>query len=493
MPTSAPETANATAERRDSQKPGLPAWLRHGLRTTLHIALDAAAVAAAYRLAYLWRFKSSRWVDAFPIPYPIPGGMPGWELYAKMLYAVVPLWLFIFWYSSRLYGSPWLSGANRFLKVVKGCGLATVATLAATLVYSRLEYSRMMLSMVLPISVLTVSASQALVLWLDSLLSRLEHARATLLIGGGLVAKEVKARILSRHPGADIQELKSLPSTEELRNLLSGRPFREVILFESPLSHDGVLEAAELCDSRGVDFKMLPDILELRLGEVQMDDSLGLPAYRIQHGSLTAANFAAKRAFDLCFCLLVFLVAGLPWLLTSLLIRLDSPGPALFKQKRYGYKGRVFLAYKFRTMAADAERRLSEVRGQDAEGEAFFKAKDDPRVTRMGRWLRRFSLDEFPQFINVLKGEMSVVGPRPLAVATGELERLDAEFGRTARKRTNVLPGITGLWQVSGRSDVSSKHRFGLDMFYIEHWSLGLDLEIILKTVPAMISAKGAY
>ena len=125
--------------------------------------------------------------------------------------------------------------------------------------------------------------------------------------------------------------------------------------------------------------------------------------------------------------------------------------------------------------------------------EGLFKLVDDPRVTRVGRLLRRTSLDEFPQFLNVLLGDMSVVGPRPLALTTGEIEALERDFGETAKKRANLLPGITGLWQVSGRSDVSSEQRFALDLFYIEHWSLGLDLEIIMKTPYVMLFGKGAY
>ena len=489
MAVSAPEAARPAAPRLRSRRTSLPLWLRDALRTALHLTLDGAAVAASYRLAYLWRFHSARWTAAFPIT----GVVPEWELYGKLLYAVVPLWLMILWYSSRLYDTPWMSGADRFLKIAKGCFLATVAVLAATYVYSRLEYSRMMLVLVLPTSVALVSASQALVLWVDSRLSRLEDARTVLLVGGGAVAREVKERIRSRHPGAEVRELPELPQAAELESLLADGSLNELILFRSSLPHGRILEAAELCDAHGTAFKMLPDILELRLGEVQMDHSLGLPAYRIQHGSMTAVNFAAKRAFDLGFCLLVFAAAGLPWLLTALLIKLDSKGPALYRQKRYGYKSRVFDAYKFRTMVSDAESRVAAVQALDPQPGAFFKVKDDPRITRVGRWLRRFSLDEFPQFINVLRGEMSVVGPRPLAVASGELEKLAAEFGQTALKRMNILPGITGLWQVSGRSDVSSAQRFALDMFYIEHWSLGLDLEIILKTIPAMILAKGAY
>jgi exopolysaccharide biosynthesis polyprenyl glycosylphosphotransferase len=489
MAISAPQVPRAGAGRPAPARARLPLWLREGLRTALHLACDAAAVAAAYRLAYLWRFHSERWVAAFPIPGPVPD----WTLYAKLLYAVVPLWLMILWYAARLYEAPWLSLADRLIRIAKGCLLAAAAVMVATYVYSRLEYSRMMLVLALPVSVVLVSASQALVLWLDSRLARLGAAPAFLLIGGGAVAREVKGRLLRRHPGADVRELPGLPPAAGLARLLEQGACAELILFESALPHGRILEAAELCDARGTAFKMLPDILELRLGEVQLDGSLGLPAYRIQHGSLTAANFAAKRAFDLGFCLLVFLAAGLPWLLAALLVKLDSPGPALYRQERYGYKGRMFRMYKFRTMTADAESKFDAVRDLNSHQGAFFKAKDDPRVTRVGRWLRRLSLDELPQFINVLKGEMSVVGPRPLPPSSGELEKLTADFGPTARKRMNMLPGITGLWQVSGRSDVSSGQRFALDMFYIEHWSLGLDLEIILKTIPAMLTAKGAY
>ncbi len=175
------------------------------------------------------------------------------------------------------------------------------------------------------------------------------------------------------------------------------------------------------------------------------------------------------------------------------LIKLDSDGPILFAQERYGFRGKTFRAFKFRTMVADAEKRVAEVKASSGAQGAFFKAKNDPRVTRVGRFLRKFSLDEFPQFLNVLRGEMSVVGPRPLALTTGEIEALEKDFGETAKKRANLLPGITGLWQVSGRSDVSSEQRFSLDLFYVEHWSLGLDLEIILKTPFVMAFGKGAY
>jgi exopolysaccharide biosynthesis polyprenyl glycosylphosphotransferase len=468
----------------------LPPWLRHTLRTVLHFAADALAVAAAYRLAYLWRFDLGWWVARFPIP---GGSAPPWSLYQRILPAVVPLWLLIFWYSSKLYSSPWMTWADRFLQILKGCILGTGATLVATYIYGRLAYSRMMLLVALPIAAFLVTVGQTIVLWLDEWMSRHEAARPVLLVGTGGVADEITDRIRSRHPGAFIKKLPELPAAGELERILRDRPFYELILLRSSLPHTRILEAAEACETAGTRFKMVPDLLELRLGEVQMDHSLGLPAYRIEHTAMTPLNFLAKRTFDLIFSSLLLLVVSLPLAVICLLIKLDSEGAVLYQQKRYGYRGRIFEAYKFRTMIAGAEAKITDVKDLNTQKGAFFKAKEDPRITRVGKWLRRFSLDEFPQFLNVLLGEMSVVGPRPLAITTGELENIQRDFGATAKKRMNILPGITGLWQVSGRSDVSSEQRFALDLFYVEHWSLGLDLEIILKTVPAMFFGKGAY
>lgn len=481
--------AGLRAARETDALVGLRPWQRHAIRSVLHFAGDACAVAGAYRLAYLARFRWAPLTAAIP---PI-GSVPPWSLYSHLLYAIVPLWLMIFWYSSRLYNNAWLGGMDRVLAVLKGCVLAAGATLVATYIYSRLEYSRLMLLLAMPLGAVLVGASQALVLWIDAFMSRIEAALPVLLVGTGAVAEMIKERIQDRHPGADVVELAELPSSAGLEKRLAERPYFELILLRTSQAHARILEAAEACDAAGVAFKMIPDLLELRLGEVQMDNGLGLPAYRIQHTSLTRLNFLAKRTFDLAFSLALLAVTGIPLLLIALLIKLDSPGPVLYTQKRYGFKGRIFEAFKFRTMVADAEKKIESVKGLNDQKGAFFKSKADPRVTRVGKWLRRFSLDEFPQFLNVVRGEMSVVGPRPLALTTGEAEALERDFGATAKKRTNILPGITGLWQVSGRSDVSSEQRFALDLFYIERWSLGLDLEIILKTVPAMLFGKGAY
>lgn len=450
--------------------------------------LDAFAVAGAYRLAFWARFEWS-WLVA---RIPLSGSPVTWDKYQALLYAAVPIWLLLL-RSNRVYSASYMGSADRFLQIAKSAALGTLTTLAAAFLYERLAYSRVMLAVVFPIGLTLLCVSQTMALWLDEWLAGLEAARPVLLIGGGSVAAVLKERILARHPGAEVREAASLSDQAGFERLLEDTNWYEVIVLRTRESHERILEAAEACDARGIRFMMVPDLLEIRMGEVQMDHHLGLPAYRIKHTSLTRANFVAKRVFDIVFSAILLLASSPMWVLICALIKLDSPGPILFTQKRYGYRRRVFEAFKFRTMVVDAEKKIDSIKDLNDTKGAFFKSKNDPRVTRVGKWLRRFSLDEFPQFLNALIGDMSVVGPRPLALTTGEVEALERDFGATAKKRMNILPGITGLWQVSGRSDVSSEQRFGLDLFYIEHWSLGLDLEIIIKTPAVMIFGKGAY
>lgn len=479
----------AKTPRRKRKKGGLPRWIRHTLRFALHLITDAGAISLAYWVAYRMRFHSQWWTDRFPIT----GVDPGWTHHVEVLYVIVSLWLFLLYYSARLYTTTWPNPFDRFLQILKAASLGTIAALAATYIYGRLEYSRLMLLLASPIAVITVSAAHSIVAWIDSWLASLESTSPILLIGGTRVSELVRVNILERHPNVPIYEQTRTPSSDELTRIAQEEGVHEVVLTHSRLSHDKLLELAEVCESLEINFRMIPDLLELRLGEIQMDSSLGLPAYRLQHTQLARANFIAKRAFDIIFSLLVLTALGPLLLLIAILIRIDSDGPALYRQDRLGLRGETFYAFKFRTMVKNAEAALKNVKGLNDQKGGFFKSKNDPRITSVGRWLRRYSFDEFPQFFNVLLGDMSVVGPRPLACQTGEIEQLIREFGPTAKKRMNILPGITGLWQVSGRSDISSEQRFALDMFYIEHWSLGLDLEIILKTVPAMISGKGAY
>jgi len=213
---------------------------------------------------------------------------------------------------------------------------------------------------------------------------------------------------------------------------------------------------------------------------------------RIEGGTAPAARSTVKRFIDVVGATAGLLLLFPLMVLIALLVRLSSPGPAFFRQLRQGHGGRPFWFLKFRTMSVDAEHRLQELEPlNEAAGGVLFKMRCDPRVTPLGRFLRRTSLDELPQLINVLQGQMSLVGPRPLQMRDSSLlEQLEPE---AYARRLSVLPGLTGAWQVGGRSETDSRGMLQLDLDYIERWSLVRDLWILCRTVGAVVRGRGAY
>lgn len=201
----------------------------------------------------------------------------------------------------------------------------------------------------------------------------------------------------------------------------------------------------------------------------------------------TGISYLCKRWMDLVGSLILLLVLAIPMLMLAIVIKLDSPGPVIFRQIRVGKNGRVFTFFKFRSMYTDADARLEDLKHLNETQGATFKMKNDPRITRVGRFIRRSSLDELPQLFNVLAGQMSLVGPRP------GLVREAAHYRPDQYRRLAVSPGLTGLWQVSGRSSLSFEEMVKLDLYYVEHWSLWFDLKILFRTIGAVIRAEGAY
>lgn len=253
----------------------------------------------------------------------------------------------------------------------------------------------------------------------------------------------------------------------------------------------GILRQFKAQDSlvlRGQPDEKTIQMYRLHAGQSYLGLRAALRLFLLLTWSLRARlNGSLKRALDLCIS-----VSGLPFilpimLLTAVAIKLDSPGPVLFKQKRVGKFGKTFMCLKFRSMYIDAEARKQELMDQNEADEVVFKMKQDPRVTRVGRVIRKLSIDELPQIFNVLKGDMSLVGPRPPVPI--ELENYQYDHFR----RLEAIPGLTGLQQVSGRSELAFKRWVELDVQYIEEQSLGKDIEILLKTVPTVISGRGAY
>jgi exopolysaccharide biosynthesis polyprenyl glycosylphosphotransferase len=241
--------------------------------------------------------------------------------------------------------------------------------------------------------------------------------------------------------------------------------------------------AWDLEDS-GVDLVISPVLMELAGPRMHIRPIADLPFLHVEHPEFTGIRRVIKTCFDYVVAAALLSVLGPLLVVVALLIKLTSPGPVFFRQVRLGIRGEEFRVWKFRTMRADAEALKAQLANES--GGLLFKVKADPRVTAVGRWLRRFSLDELPQLFNVLGGSMSLVGPRPLP------EKL-ADFDDAERRRLLVKPGITGLWQVSGRSDLSWEDSVRLDLYYVENWSPALDLIIMLKTVGVLVRPRGAY
>jgi exopolysaccharide biosynthesis polyprenyl glycosylphosphotransferase len=239
-------------------------------------------------------------------------------------------------------------------------------------------------------------------------------------------------------------------------------------------------------EGSGVDLVVAPSVVDVAGPRVSVRPVAGLPLLHVDEPELTGGKRVAKNVLDRVLAALALLLLS-PILVTlAVAIRLNTPGPALFRQTRIGRDGREFQVVKFRTMYVDAEARLAELRRHNETDGLLFKITDDPRITRIGRFLRRTSIDELPQLINVVVGDMSLVGPRPLPVK-------DSDFTGDVRRRLLVRPGITGLWQVNGRSQLSWEDAVRLDLYYVENWSIALDLTILGRTVGAVLRGTGAY
>ncbi len=304
-------------------------------------------------------------------------------------------------------------------------------------------------------------------------------------------------RVMERNPGAysPVGEVGFVEKSSgsgvdigSLRETLDDTGADVIVLADAErLPDEEFLAVIESSRLRGVRLRVVPGAVSLIGGQPKLHENVGLPLLEVRYPRLDNTQRALKRTMDITvslggLILLSPLFAGL-----SLAIRSTSPGPALLRQKRAGADEKVFICYKVRSMREDAGEGQAELEGKNEAGGAVFKIKGDPRVTPLGRFLRRWSLDELPQLANVLKGEMSLVGPRPLPMR--DFERL----GEAHKKRLAAAPGMTGHWQVRGRSDLPFEEMIRLDLHYIENWSLSFDIKIIAKTIGAVVRGEGAY
>ena len=463
---------------------------------------DVVALLIATQLASFIRFGKLLHIGASP-------ALPVWFNVIDLSFVMVGIWLVILW-SEGLYDlSRVFWGTGEYTRVVRALTMGVIGVIFIEYVLRAIAISRGWTALAWGLGILFVIGGRALVrTWMASERRRGRLLRPTLIVGfnteasgiinalrknteSGLVpvgclASSQADRLALNHCAADVP---CLGTAGEIRTVLRDNFIDTVLIATTAFEHDVLARIINDLRDLDVDIQLSSGLFDVTTSRVQIREASGIPLITIRSVSFAPWKRLVKRTFDLVVGGLIILVGTPVWAALAVAIKLTSPGPVLYRQLRMGRDGKPFGMFKFRSMSADADARLTELHAAGANEATgpLFKMRDDPRVTPVGRWMRKFSIDEFPQLLNVMHGEMSLVGPRP--PLPGETQSYTDHHWR----RMEVLPGMTGLWQVSGRSRLTFDEMIRLDLFYIENWSVGFDLGLMLRTVPAVLFARGAY
>jgi len=449
--------------------------------TSSLVAMDVLLIITSLYLAYYTRFFS--FITGF---FSVTKGIPDWKFYSQTLYLIIPLWIFLF-YKFDFYKKYFLPLMDELIRITQAVSLGIFFLVMVTFFYGGFSYSRLTFLLLWLLTIILLLVFRESFKFAFRYLFQSSSVRENILV----VGKENKMlkSILKRHPHISVSYFpyEDKADIERIKEIVTQNDIRQITLTHMKWSENKLLSFYDWCENKNIDLKFVPDIVQLCRGEVVIDSSLGIPIFHIKPISLTGINFYLKRITDLILSIILLSFLWPVFLLLGILIKIDSPGSFFYFHKRMGYQGKTFDFFKFRTMVTQADVLLEKFKAQSERKGPVFKMANDPRVTRIGRFLRRYSIDEIPQLINVLRGDMSMVGPRPQVLWEA------AAYNDWSKRRLRVLPGITGLWQVSGRASLSYEEMIELDIYYIENWSLGLDLKILMQTVPAVFSKKGAY
>ncbi len=469
------------------------------------LALDAIMAFLGFAIAYWMRYVLQ-----------VGGVVPedNYQPFSSFLWIGLTLVaiLLVLFETRSLYDLPRGLSPLEVLTRVSGSATLAIAALIVVLYARQVYYTRLLYAYAWATMIVSVTVGRALLRWLLHWLWRQGiGAERVLVVGAGPLGEQVMRALrqqpqlgyflvgyLAEEPPPEVapapgaagegpEPPRYLGRPADLPLLLEPCHIDEVIIALPSDAHQTSLEVVNQCQSSGVSFRIAPDLYEMSFDRVDIAQLGEMPLIGLKDVAIRGWNLVIKRALDIVLSVAALVLGAPLHLLIALAIKLDSRGPIFFTQKRIGRKGRPFTVFKFRTMHERAEVEKDRLTALNEASGPLFKIRDDPRVTRVGRLLRRASLDELPQIINILLGEMSWVGPRP-----GTPDEV-ARYLPWQRKRLEVLPGLTGLWQASGRSDLSFEQMIRLDIYYIENWSLWLDLVILLRTIPAVILGKGAY
>jgi exopolysaccharide biosynthesis polyprenyl glycosylphosphotransferase len=460
---------------------------------------DAVLVFLAFALAYLLRYE-------FALFRPVldPGSR---DFFAYMPYAAFyAFMLFLSFQANGLYKNiRGRSFMEELMTIIGSVGNAAVILLAIYFALQPLVTSRLMLAYVAGFSIILLALARII-----------RHAvlayyrtkgigvQRVLIIGMGDVGKAVLRTLLSRRElgykvvgyldddpergEVDLGRVVGLGKLENLENVLKAHGIDLLIITLPWRYYDQIAQLTTLAQKHEIDVRLVPDIFQLNLRQVQFENLDGIPLLGIQrYQQLHGASRLLKRALDVGLVLLSAPVWGLLFFLVGIAIKLEDGGSVFYKTTRVGENGREFQMWKFRSMIPDADKIRTQVMAAANQDLRRPKIVDDPRITKVGRFIRRTSIDELPNLINILRGEMSLVGPRP--PIPEELTLYEPWHLR----RLQTIPGLTGLWQVSGRSEIPFDEMVLMDIYYIENWSLRFDLQILLMTIPKVLMRSGAY
>jgi len=447
------------------------------------------AFVAAYALRVLLNDPLGR--DAGPL----------WH-YLWLIGLIMPVWLVLL-AGLGGYGLGWTTRSRTWL-VARVSGIGLLLLTAVLFFAQESDVNRSLLLLFTGVSAVGLGVERTLVLtWLRRRRGE-RWSHVAVVVGTDERAERLIAS-LRRYPEAGwlvrgcltvdpteaVRSVAGVPvigTLQDLPDLLQEDVVVDEVFFAVPADRlDRLTDALEACENLGVDARVLVDLYRPAHAHAYVEELFTLPFYGVSPTLTRQGALAVKRAIDVIGAVLLLVLTSPLLVAVSLSIWISSRGPVIFRQVRSGFHGRAFQMYKLRTMVADAEQRRSEVLHLNEMDGPVFKVADDPRLTRLGRFIRRYSVDELPQLVNVIKGEMSLVGPRPLPLY--EASRIKG----VQRRRLSMRPGLSGLWQTRGRSAVDFEEWMRMDLEYVDQWSLALDLRILLATIPVVLRGTGAH
>lgn len=467
-------------------------WVR-----TVTIITDLLLINLAFVLAYIARYQW-QWLREVEPQFHIP----------YMQYAGQQLLLTIIFIVAFIQARVWLRKRGEFLinevsRILSATAMGYIFIMAYTFYFRPTAVSRLMLFWAALFTIGFLTIARMLRRSLLAAAYRRGLADKVLVIGSSEAGRGVIRTLMARpdlgyktigylddgvskHLGSG--RVPHLGTWTRLQQTLENNPELHSVFIALPTKQQQhITELVNICRQYNVRAEVVPDLFQMSFNQVEMSNMAGLPVLAMRQNRINHIGKFIKRIIDIS----VILTLSIPTLLVSglvaLAVKLDSKGPIFFIQERVGKGGKMFKMYKFRSMVVDAEEQKEALAQMNEQEGPIFKIKDDPRLTRVGRVIRRLSLDELPQLWNVIRGEMSLVGPRP------PVPKEVAEYDPWHQRRLAVTGGLTGLWQVSGRSDLTFDEQCLLDIYYIENWSLGYDIRIMFQTIPYALFGRGAY